>query len=166
METTLKFNQFQKLLTGAIERVGEAPASPAPVAPDTLPPLVLAYIGDAWFSLYVRTQLLSYERRQVRVLHTLDATVISATMQAYALRLLEPILKSEELEIVRRGRNAKSRTPKSASVQDYHSSTGFESLLGYLFLKQEQERLEELAAAAFSVIAQEITAKMQQGGKK
>lgn len=165
METTLKFSQFQNLLTGAINRVGEASPSPASVAPEALPPLVLAYIGDAWFSLYVRTRLLSYEWRQVRVLHTLEANVVSATMQAYALRQLESTLTSEELEIVRRGRNAKSRTPKSASVQDYHSSTGFESLLGYLFLKQ-QDRLNELAAAAFTVITQEIMNKMQQGGKK
>jgi ribonuclease-3 family protein len=87
-------------------------------------------------------------------------------MQAHALRLMETMLNPEELEIVRRGRNAKSRTPKSASVQDYHSSTGFESLLGYLFLKQEQERLEELSAAAFAIITQEIAAKIQLGGKK
>lgn len=161
----MKFSQFQKLLTGAIHRVGEAGASPTPVDADTLPPLVLAYIGDAWFSLYVRTQLLSYEWHQVRVLHTLEANVVSATMQAYALRRLEPMLTPDELEVVRRGRNAKSRTPKSASVQDYHSSTGFESLLGYLFFKQ-QDRLNELAAAAFTAITQEITIKMQQGGKK
>jgi ribonuclease-3 family protein len=166
VETTLKFNQFQRLLTGAIARVGEASSSTLPLAPDQVPSLVLAYIGDAWFSLYVRTQLLGYESRQVRVLHTLDATVISATMQAHALRLMETMLKPEELEIVRRGRNAKSRTPKSASVQDYHSSTGFESLLGYLFLEQEQERLEELSAAAFAIITQEIAAKIQRGGKK
>jgi ribonuclease-3 family protein len=98
------------------------------------------------------------------VLHTLDATVISATMQAYALRILESRLHPEEVEIVRRGRNAKSRTPKSASVQDYHASTGFESLLGYLFLNGDQARLDELAAAAFMLITQEICSK-QEGNK-
>ena len=160
----MKFNQFQKLLTGAMERVGEASSPLPPTSPDKFPPLVLAYIGDAWFSLYVRTQLLAYEWRQVRVLHTLDATVISATLQAYALRMLESRLRPEELEVVRRGRNAKSRTPKSASVQDYHASTGFESLLGYLFLNGEQARLDELAAAAFVLITQEICSK-QEGNK-
>ena len=165
METALKFNQFQKLLAGAMERVAGGTSSPSP-APDQLHPLVLAYIGDAWFSLFVRTKLLSYESRQVRVLHTLDATVISATMQAGALRLLEPMLHPRELEIIRRGRNAKSRTPKSASVQDYHSSTGFESLLGYLFLNEEHERLEALASAAFDAITREISEKAQERGNK
>lgn len=165
METALRFTQFQALLAGAVKRVEEAPASLPAIDPAALPPLVLAYIGDAWFSLYIRIKLLEYERRQVRVLHTLEADAVSATMQAYVLRRLEPMLKSEEMTIVRRGRNAKSRTPKSASVQDYHSSTGFESLLGYLFLNQQQERLEELAAQALTLITREITAR-RQGGKK
>lgn len=162
METALKFNQYQKLMSAALGRVGEElPA--APLQPDKLPPLVLAYIGDAWFSLYVRNRLLSFESRQVRVLHTLESNIISATMQAYALRMLEPMLKPDELEIVRRGRNAKSRTPKSASVQDYHASTGFEALLGYLLLMQAAERLEELAAAFFALIAKQVSMKMQGG---
>lgn len=161
----MKFNQYQKLMSAALTRAEEEASSPAPPQPDKLPPLVLAYIGDAWFSLYVRNRLLSYENRQVRVLHTLESNVVSATMQAYALRQLEPVLQPDELDIIRRGRNAKSRTPKSASVQDYHSSTGFEALLGYLFLRQSAERMEELASAVFGLIIKEVSA-MMQGGRK
>ena len=160
----MKFNQYQKLMSAALARAEEE-ASSVPPEPDKLPSLVLAYIGDAWFSLYVRSRLLNFEHRQVRVLHSLESNVISATMQAYALRQLEPMLKPDELEIIRRGRNAKSRTPKSASVQDYHSSTGFEALMGYLFLKQSAERLDELASAVFGLIVREVSVKMQ-GGKK
>lgn len=162
----MKFAHFQQLLNTAIDRVGEDVSSAPPVPPDKLAPLVLAYIGDAWFSLYVRTRLLPAEWRQVRVIHTLDAAVICATMQAYALRLLEPQLTCEELEIVRRARNAKSRTPKSASVQDYHASTGFEALLGYIFLQGDQARLNELSEAAFIAITREMRANKQTGGKK
>lgn len=166
METTLKFAHFQKLLADAVERVGAVSTPAAASSPDKLAPLVLAYIGDAWFSLFVRTRLLAYEQKQVRVLHTLDSAVICATMQALAVKELEPMLEPHELEIVRRGRNAKSRTPKSASVQDYHSSTGFESLLGYLFLKGDQDRLDNLSEAAFAIIAREMQAAKKRGGKK
>ncbi|MDU4961382.1 MAG: ribonuclease III domain-containing protein [Sporomusaceae bacterium] len=161
METKLKFSQFQTLLAGALKRAGEDSTAPAAGGPDEMPPLILAYIGDAWFSLYIRTELLRYEWRQVRVLHALETKAVCATMQARVLRQLEPMLTAAESAIVRRGRNAKSRVPKSASVQDYHSSTGFESLLGYLFLNQQRQRLDELAAAALSIITREITVNTQ-----
>lgn len=160
MEKTLKFEHFQKLLENTLARMGEAgaPAASAEPAPEQAPPLVLAYIGDAYFTLYVRTRLLEYEQRQVRILHTFDAQIVSATMQAFALRQLEPALSEQELAVIRRGRNAKSKTPKSASVQDYHYSTGFEALLGYLFLQKEYLRLTEIAEKAFLCIAREIRA--------
>ena len=69
------------------------------------------------------------------------------------------MLTEEEQEIFRRGRNAQSRTPRTASVQEYHISTGFEALLGTLYLNNETERLQELSEAAFQAIVGEMAAK-------
>ncbi|MDR1702607.1 MAG: ribonuclease III [Sporomusaceae bacterium] len=117
-----------------------------------MPPLVLAYIGDAYFSLYVRARLLSYEQNKVRILHAFGAKMVSAIMQAKAIRHLEANLTETETLILRRGRNAKSAVPKSASVSEYRYSTAFEAVLGYLYLKNQTDRLEYLASEAFLFI--------------
>lgn len=91
---------------------GPPPAKYADIPVERLHPLVLAYVGDAYFSLYIRTKLLSYEQNKVRVLHTLDSKIVSATMQAVAYKSLESELTEIEAGIVRRGRNAKSTVPK------------------------------------------------------
>ncbi|HMM23136.1 MAG TPA: ribonuclease III domain-containing protein [Selenomonadales bacterium] len=124
--------------------------------PPELHPLVLAYIGDGFFNLFVRTRLLHFEQNKVRVLHSHGSRMVSATLQAYALRALEDELTEEERAVVRRGRNAKSTVPKSASVADYRYSTGFEALLGFLYLKGENTRLTELAEHAFAIISRKL----------
>ena len=116
-------------------------------------PLVLAYVGDAYFHLFVRTRLLSYEQGQVQALHAFGAQIVSAVWQAKAYQGIEAQLTEEERAIYRRGRNAKSHAPRSASVAEYHASTGFEALLGSLYLSEQEERLYELAEAAFQVIS-------------
>ena len=106
-------------------------------------PLVTAYIGDAYFHLYVRTRLLQ-KTKKIDKLHALSAEIVSATFQADAYKKIEKYLTDEEKDIFRRGRNAKSHAPRVATVQEYHASTGFEALLGELFLTKNFARLEEI----------------------
>lgn len=119
-------------------------------------PLVLAYVGDAYFHLYVRMRLLAYEQSKVRLLDTFSAQIVSAVWQAKAYRGIEPMLSEEERTIYRQARNTKSHAPRSATVAEYHTSTGFEALLGSLYMRGETARLEEIAEAAFQIIAKEM----------
>ena len=166
----MKFDQFQFLVENAFaegEDGGPPPAKYKDIPAERLHPLVLAYVGDAYFSLYVRTQLLSYEQNKVRVLHTFGSKIVSATMQAVAYKALESELTEQEKNVARRGRNAKSTVPKSATVGEYRTSTGFEALLGYLYLAKNQERLSEIVEKAFVAISREMTnSANNSGGKK
>ncbi|MEN6414662.1 MAG: ribonuclease III domain-containing protein [Veillonellales bacterium] len=164
----MNFEHFQFLLEHALQQSedGVLPVKYKDIPVKQLHPLVLAYIGDAYFTLFVRTRLLAYEQSKVRVLHTYDATIVSASMQAVAYRQLAETLTPEELAVVRRGRNAKSTVPKSATVSEYRYSTGFEALLGYLFLGGQQQRLSELAERAFVVISREMTKKDKNSGEQ
>lgn len=114
----------------------------------TLSPLVLAHIGDAYFHLYVRTRLLQVTHNITR-LHDLSAEIVSAAAQAKIYHAIENFLTDEERDIFKRGRNAKSHAPRKATVTEYHASTGFEALLGELFLKKNFARLEEICELAF-----------------
>lgn len=155
----MKFDHFQRLVHSLLSKAaadGAQPFDVQDVAPERLHPLVLAYIGDAYFNMYVRLRLLSYEQNKVRVLHYFGSKMVSAVMQAKAVRHLECCLTEKENSILRRGRNAKSAVPKSASVEEYRYSTGFEAMLGYLFLQKEQERLASIAEKSFDFILQEI----------
>lgn len=110
-----------------------------------LSPLVLAYIGDAVYELCVRTALAASGGGNVRELHRRAVGVVRAEAQAESLRRLDGFLTEEEEAIVRRGRNAKSgMSPRHASVLEYRHSTGFEALLGFLFLRSELDRLKEI----------------------
>jgi len=108
-------------------------------------PLVLAYIGDTVYDLFVRTYLVMAYDVPVNQLHVKAINFVRAKGQADTLRHIENFLTREELDIVRRGRNAKPGTmPRNATVADYRLATGFESLLGYLYLTGKQERLFEI----------------------
>ncbi|NGP45823.1 ribonuclease III [Bacillaceae bacterium SIJ1] len=118
----------------------------------------LAYMGDAVYHQAVRYHLLLLGYKKVNELHEKATTYVSAHAQASALHHLLDIeeLTTEELAVTRRGRNAKSGTPpKSADVSTYRHATAFEALLGYLFLQEEYERLNQLCAIAFAQIEQE-----------
>ena len=117
----------------------------------TLSPLVVAYIGDAYFHLYVRTRLLNVTRK-ISKLHDLSSEIVSAVSQAAAYKEIKLLLTDEEREIFRRGRNAKSHAPRSATVEEYHASTGFENLLGELFLRKNFRRLDEICELAFNAV--------------
>jgi ribonuclease-3 family protein len=111
--------------------------------PLRLKPLVLAYVGDAVFELYVRSRLAAGGDK-VNRLHRGAISVVSAKAMAVYYKKLEPYLTEVETEVLRRGRNVKSRHIKSAGVSQYHMSTGFEALVGYLFLSCQEERLDQL----------------------
>ena len=111
--------------------------------------VVLAYIGDAVFELAVRNHVLLSGNRRVKDIHHDTVKMVRAESQAKAIRQIYGQLKSNEQDIVMRGRNAKSTPPKHADPGDYQMSTGFEALLGYLYLKGDKARLEELLNEVF-----------------
>ncbi len=111
--------------------------------------VVLAYIGDAVFELFVRTHIVASGNRKIKDIHKDTVDVVKAESQARLIRHIAEELTDEEQEIFRRGRNAKTSPPKHAEISDYRLSTGFEALLGYLYLKGDEERLIYLINQAF-----------------
>ncbi len=108
-------------------------------------PIVLAYIGDAVYSLYTREKLTFCGDMKVNQIHKLVSGEVRASAQADFIDRLLPILTEEEKDIYRRARNAKKGTKaKSATVAEYNKSTGFEALLGYLYITGERDRLNYL----------------------
>ena len=154
----MKFDHFKMLVDMMFQPDGEGGIMQRYDHVDVkqLNPLVLAYVGDAYFHLFIRTRLLSYEQAKVQALHSFSAQIVSAVWQAKAYQGIEERLTEEEKGIYRRGRNAKSHAPRSASVAQYHASTGFEALLGTLYLNENHERLQQLSEAAFKIISQEM----------
>lgn len=114
-----------------------------------LNPLSLAYIGDAVHEMFVRTYVISRYSGSINNLNKIVVSMIKATAQAEAVRNIEHQLSEDELSIYKRGRNAKSLTvPKNTTVGVYRSATGFEALLGYLYLTGQEERLILLVSEA------------------
>ncbi|EPR09497.1 Mini-ribonuclease 3 [Ruminiclostridium papyrosolvens] len=114
-----------------------------------LQPLVLAYIGDAVYEVYIRTMLVVNNKSNVNMLHKMSVKYVKAKSQADIVHRVNDRLTADEQDIVRRGRNAKSATvPKHADVTDYRYSTGFEALIGYLYLTNNYERLMEILRLA------------------
>lgn len=113
-----------------------------------LPPLVLAYIGDAVYELWIRLQLVQGGSRRVHNLHEEAVSWVNAKSQARILEIWEPVLTPEEVAIVKRGRNTKSSVPRGARMIDYRLSTGLEALVGYLYLAGQWKRLESLLELA------------------
>lgn len=112
--------------------------------PNLLSPSVLAFVGDAVYGLMVRTALAQINRPSGE-LHKLSVKLVNATAQAQAYKIIEPILSEKEISVFKRGRNFKTgNTPKNSSGGDYHTSTGLETLFGFLYLSGEKDRLETL----------------------
>ncbi|HZJ83727.1 MAG TPA: ribonuclease III domain-containing protein [Clostridia bacterium] len=108
-------------------------------------PLILAYIGDTIYDLLVRTYLIMTKDVTVHNLHKQAIDFVSAGAQAHTLDNILDKLTDEEKNIIRRGRNAKSGTvPKNAHIGEYKYATGFEALLGYLYLLGRTDRLIEI----------------------
>ena len=105
-------------------------------------PLTLAYIGDGVYELIIRTILVKKGNCPVNRLHKKASSLVKAAAQSGIMEVIEEKLTPEELSVYRRGRNAHSPTmAKHATMADYRRATGFEALMGYLYLKEEYERM-------------------------
>ncbi|HSQ90386.1 Mini-ribonuclease 3 [Romboutsia sp.] len=120
----------------------------------TMSPLVLAYIGDTVYETHIREYLIKQNiNRKVNDLHKSAVKYVKAKSQATIMHEIEEQLTEEELRIYKRGRNQKSHTsPKNADIIDYKQATGFEALVGYLYLGNEHERLEYIIAEGIKII--------------
>ena len=108
-------------------------------------PLVLAYVGDTVFDLMIKSMVVNEGNRQVQKIHERASRYVQASAQSQMMRVIQPLLSEEEHAVFRRGRNTKSVTPaKNQSITDYRRATGFEALVGYLYLKKEYGRLVQL----------------------
>jgi ribonuclease-3 family protein len=120
-----------------------------PEAARQMNPLVLAYIGDTVFDLYVRTSLALRCKGGAGVLHRASVSLVNAHAQAQLARRVADRLAEDEKDIFMRGRNAKSATaPKNMSVADYRQATALEAVLGYLYLTGRTAKIEELLKEA------------------
>ena len=125
------------------------------IDPKTSSPLVLAYIGDCVFDLIIKLMVTGKGNRQVHKLHEETSRYVQASAQSYMMRSIQERLSEEEHAVYRRGRNARSMSPaKNQSITDYRRATGFEALLGYLYLCGAYERLTELVTVGLESMEQ------------
>lgn len=111
--------------------------------------LGLAHIGDSVYELLVRTMLCTQGHQSVTELHKLTVSYVNAPAQASAAEKILPRLCEDEMAVYKRGRNCKvNSVPHNATLGQYHAATGLEALFGWLYLKGEKDRIDEL----FSVI--------------
>lgn len=114
---------------------------------DTINIIVLAYLGDSIYELYIRESLIKKGIQKVEELQKSATKYVSAKGQVNILNYLidNNLLTEEELDIVKRGRNNKrSNHPKNTNIITYKMSTGFEALVGYLYLSDKKDRLKEI----------------------
>lgn len=118
-------------------------------------PLVFAYIGDAVYELVIRTKVINRGSMQVNKMHKKSASLVKAETQAALFKVLESELTQEELAAYKRGRNTRSATmAKHATMIDYRMATGFEALVGYLYVTERFERLIELISLGLERIGE------------
>ena len=148
----LGYNEFLPVeVEVSFSMPGKTHVQPAHLSANTL-----AFVGDAVFALYVRERLAMGVSGTVHRLHQLSTDYVKASAQARIIRVLLAELTEDEATIFRRGRNVKTTTmPRNADMQAYRQATGFESLLGYLHLSDQQDRLKELLDRAAAIIEQE-----------
>ena len=120
----------------------------------TMSPLVLAYLGDTVYESYVREYLIRKNiNKKVNDLHKSAIKYVNAKAQATVIHAIEEELTEDEERIYKRGRNQKSHTsPKNADIIDYKHATGFEALIGYLYLSEDNERLKYIISKGIEII--------------
>ena len=107
--------------------------------------LVFAFVGDALFSLFVRTHLAKISTAKAGVLHTEATKFVRASYQKKLIDILHDGLSEEEKHIVTTSRNAKTNNvAKNSNLEEYKKSTSFEALLGYLYMTHQNERLFQI----------------------
>lgn len=116
--------------------------------PEQYSALGLAYIGDGVYDLIIRTIVIELGNGKVKNFHRLTSGVVKAESQAKLMKEILELLNEDEKAVYRHGRNAKSATSaKNASILDYRVATGFEAVLGYLYLKHQMDRALSLVKA-------------------
>ncbi len=106
--------------------------------------LALAYLGDAVLEIYIRDYVISIGKTKIDQLHKYAIKFVSAKAQSKIYDSIQSILNDEEKIIIKKGRNAKKNIPKNVDMVDYRKSTGVEALLGHLFLKRDDARIQIL----------------------
>lgn len=118
---------------------------------ENMNPVVLAFIGDAVFTLYVREKITFSSDFKAGEAHRLASREVNARAQAALAVKLLPLLTEEEERVFRRARNAKkTSSAKNYSVSDYNKATGLEALVGYLYITGNRDRLNALLAAGYA----------------
>ncbi|MCQ2519134.1 MAG: ribonuclease III [Lachnospiraceae bacterium] len=118
--------------------------------PEEITPLMLAYIGDAVYEVVSRTIVMSGGNRPINQVHRDNTKIVNATTQARMAEVLMDVFDEAEASQYRRGKNAKSQTSaKNSSLADYRKATGLEAVIGYLYLKGNNDRLIELINTGF-----------------
>ena len=111
---------------------------------DECNPIVLAYLGDTVYDLFVRSYLVKNRMGLIRTLHERAAGIVNAKSQAASARKILDRLTEHEHDIFLRGRNAKSSVPKNMEAADYRYATGLEAVVGYLYLTGQYSRMQEI----------------------
>ena len=123
----------------------------------TYSPLTLAYIGDSVYEVVVRTIVVRAGNCPVNKLHHRAVQLVKASAQAEIARRIRPVLTPEEESVFRRGRNTHSPTmAKHATVSDYRHATGFEALIGWLYLERKTDRMLELIRMGLEGLSGEV----------
>ena len=114
--------------------------------------LALAYLGDAVLEIKVREYTLKSNKIKMHALHQSSVSYVNARSQSMVYDKIQDDLTSEELNILKKGRNAKKNVPKNISVMDYRNSTGLEALLGYLYLLKKNKRIDEIVQLVILIV--------------
>lgn len=121
----------------------------------SLSPSKYAYLGDVIYELYVRNYVIIKEKGKMNAVNKATVRYVNASAQAFMVKALEEVLTPEEWKVVIRARNYKAgKGPKNSDQGEYRYATGFEALLGFLFLKEKIERLEWLIARGIDIMDQ------------
>ena len=119
-------------------------------------PLTLAYIGDGIYEIVIRTVIVDEANRQVNKIHKAASNLVKAGTQAKIVHIIMDSLTEDEITIYKRGRNAKAVTrAKNASMSEYRTATGFEALMGWLYLTGQSERMMELIKKGVKAFTEE-----------
>lgn len=133
---------------------------------DQYSPLTLAYMGDCAYEIVIRTLLVHKGNTHVDRLNKRASNLAKAATQSRMIGAIQEHLTEEEVTIYKRGRNAKSYTSaKNASINDYRRATGFEALIGWLYLRGEFERMTEIIRLGFEGIGADILDRQKQGAE-
>lgn len=123
----------------------------------TYSPLSLAYIGDCVFDLIIKTLVMNEGNQPVQKMHQKTSRIVQASSQSKMMRILQPLLTEEEHAVYKKGRNTKAVSPaKNQSLTDYRRATGFEALIGHLYLTDQYDRMVELVKTGLSYLEEEV----------